>query len=141
VAVCEALGVRGLLLTKFPHALPGHLPQDVRHSTFAPFRQLLPRCAAVVHHGGIGTTTAALQSGCPQVVLPLAWDQPDNAARVVRLGVAASLARGRRGREHVASALATVTTPDVRNRCRFIAQSAVPADGFANAAQWIETLC
>ena len=68
VAVCDALGTRGLLLTKYPEVIPARLPPGVRHCAFAPFRQLLPLCAAVVHHGGVGTTAAALEAGCPQLV-------------------------------------------------------------------------
>jgi UDP:flavonoid glycosyltransferase YjiC (YdhE family) len=140
MAACEALGTRGLLLTKFPHALPASLPEGVRHCAFAPFRQLLPRCAAVVHHGGIGTTAAALQSGCPQLVLPLAWDQPDNAARVVKLGAGLTLGPRRRSRENLARALASVATAEFRDHCRQIARSAGPAKGFDSAAGWIEHL-
>jgi rhamnosyltransferase subunit B len=88
VATCDTLGARGLLLTKYPDLIPASLPANVRHCAFAPFRELLPLCRAIVHHGGIGTTAAALEAGCPQLVLPLAWDQPDNAARVAKLGSA-----------------------------------------------------
>jgi UDP:flavonoid glycosyltransferase YjiC (YdhE family) len=84
VAACDALGARGLLVTKFAEAIPPRLPPQVRHCAFAPFRQLLRHCRAIVHHGGIGTTAAALEAGCPQLILPMAWDQPDNAARVVK---------------------------------------------------------
>src|SRR5262249_55447358 len=106
VAACEALGARGLLLTKYPDVIPTGLPSRVRHCAVAPFRQLPPLCGAVVHHGGIGTTAAALEAGCPQLVLPLAWDQPDNAARVTRLGVGLTLGSRRRGSGHVSRALA-----------------------------------
>jgi UDP:flavonoid glycosyltransferase YjiC (YdhE family) len=87
VAACGAGRVRGLLLTKYRELIPPALPPNIRHCVFAPFRQLLPLCGAVVHHGGVGTTAAALEAGCPQLILPLAWDQPDNAARAERLGV------------------------------------------------------
>src|SRR5436305_6257835 len=86
VRACEGTGARGLLLTRYPGRLPARLPPSVRHVPFAPFRRLLPLCRAVVHHGGVGTTAAALAAGTPQLVLPLAWDQPDNAAPVRRLG-------------------------------------------------------
>ena len=45
----------------------------------------------MVHHGGIGTCAAGLAAGIPQVVVPRAFDQPDNAARLVRLGVGTTL--------------------------------------------------
>jgi UDP:flavonoid glycosyltransferase YjiC (YdhE family) len=50
----------------------------------------------VVHHGGVGTTAKALAAGVPQVVVPVAYDQPDNGRRVVRLGVGAMLPAKRR---------------------------------------------
>ena len=58
---------------------------------YAPFSKLFPRAAIVVHHGGIGTTAQSLAAGVPQLVTPFAHDQFDNAARVVRLGVAEQL--------------------------------------------------
>jgi UDP:flavonoid glycosyltransferase YjiC (YdhE family) len=56
---------------------------------YAPFGALFPRAAAVVHHGGIGTTAQTLRAGVPALVLAFAHDQFDNAARVERLGVGA----------------------------------------------------
>jgi UDP:flavonoid glycosyltransferase YjiC (YdhE family) len=140
VAACKALGARGLLLTKYPDAIPARLPPRVRQCAFAPFRQLLPLCGAVVHHGGVGTTAAALEAGCPQLVLPLAWDQPDNAARVARLGVGLTLGPRRRRSGHVSHALARLMAPDVGGRCRAIASRAGPEDGLKRAAVWVEEL-
>jgi rhamnosyltransferase subunit B len=77
----------------------------VRHVAFAPFHELLPLCASVVHHDGIGTTARALAAGTPQLVLPLAWDQPDNAARVRRLGAGSSLGARHRSAARLAEAL------------------------------------
>ena len=86
VQACTILGCRGILLTKFPASVPKHLPSTVRCFGYVPFSQLLPRAAVFVHHGGIGTTAQALAAGGPQLVMPLAHDQPDNAARVKSLG-------------------------------------------------------
>lgn len=140
VRACESLGARGILVTKFPGLLPSRLPPTIHHCAFAPFRQLLSVCGAVVHHGGIGTTAAALEAGCPQLILPLAWDQPDNAARVVRLGAGASLGRRQRTSGHIARALARLMTPEVRNRCRSVAKCAAEVNGLEVAADWAERL-
>jgi UDP:flavonoid glycosyltransferase YjiC (YdhE family) len=140
VAACNAFGARGLLLTKYPDVLPTRLPPRMRHCAFAPFRQLLPLCAAIVHHGGIGTTAAALEAGCPQLVLPLAWDQPDNAVRVARLGAGLTLGPRRRSSGHVSDALARLIAPDVGDRCRAIASRAGGVDGLELAARWVEEL-
>jgi UDP:flavonoid glycosyltransferase YjiC (YdhE family) len=140
VAVCEALGARGLLLTKYPGVIPVCLPPQVRHCAFAPFRQLFPLCGAVVHHGGVGTTAAALEAGCPQLVLPLAWDQPDNAARAAKFGVGLALGPRRRSRQHMSHALARLITPEITEQCRAIASRAGGEDGLERAAGWVEEL-
>jgi rhamnosyltransferase subunit B len=86
VEVCRRLGKRGLILARGGDQIPPSLPPTVAHFEYVPFGQVFPRAAAVVHHGGIGTTAQALAAGVPQVVVPIAFDQPDNADRVVRLG-------------------------------------------------------
>jgi len=86
VDACVRLNRRGLLLTRHRDHLPQTLPPNVIHVHYAPFSQLLPRCAAFVHHGGIGSTAQALAAGVPQLLTPFTHDQPDNAARVVKLG-------------------------------------------------------
>jgi UDP:flavonoid glycosyltransferase YjiC (YdhE family) len=78
---------RALLLTKFPEQVPASLPAGIMHVRYAPFSQVLPRCAALVHHGGIGSCAQGLAAGVPQLVMPMGFDQPDNAARLKFLGV------------------------------------------------------
>jgi UDP:flavonoid glycosyltransferase YjiC (YdhE family) len=138
LAACRALGARGLFLTKYRQQLPSPLPPFVRHCAFAPFRQLLPHCAAVVHHGGAGTVAKALATGTPQVILPLAWDQPDNARRVKRLGVGDWLRQRQRSGSHLAEALARVMRPRTRARCREVAARFGASDALEVAAKWIE---
>jgi UDP:flavonoid glycosyltransferase YjiC (YdhE family) len=110
VSACERLGYRGLLLTPFTAQVPARLPAQVLHADYVPLGQLLPRCRALAHHGGIGTLAQGLAAGVPQLVMPMAYDQPDNAARLRRLGVGRSLRpAGYRG-PAVAEALAELTT-------------------------------
>src|SRR5918993_1494544 len=84
------LKLRSLFLVgKDPKSrLPVPLPKGVAAVDNAPFSKLFPRAAAVVHQGGIGTIGQVLRSGRPQLVVPFAGDQPDNALRVQRLGSA-----------------------------------------------------
>ncbi len=86
-AACSRLGRRTLLLTPYAEQLPPRPEPAQLHVPHAPFSALLPRCAALVHHGGIGTCAQGLAAGIPQLVMPLAFDQHDNAARLERLGV------------------------------------------------------
>lgn len=95
IDACQRLGRRGILCTKYREQLPDHLPEGIGCFGFVPFSQLLPRAAALVHHGGIGTCAQGLAAGLPQVVMPMAYDQLDNATRLKRLGVAKIIRRKR----------------------------------------------
>jgi len=94
VEACRAGGWRAILLSQFAEQLPPHLHENVRAFNYIPFSAVLRRAAALVHHGGIGTTAQALAAGVPQLLVPFAHDQPDNAVRVRRLGVGAFHADG-----------------------------------------------
>jgi len=71
------------------------LPDSVFVTPYAPYSQLFCRAAAVVHSGGIGTVAEALRAGVPMLIVPHAADQPDNAARVKRLGCGRVIPRAR----------------------------------------------
>lgn len=74
---------------------PQGLPADAMTIPYAPHSELFHRGAAIVHHGGIGTTAQAMRSGRPMLVAPFAHDQFDNGARVKRLGMGEVLHRSR----------------------------------------------
>ena len=89
--VVAKLGCRAVFLTAKTEQLPKDLPTTIFVSAYAPFSLLLPRAAVMVHHGGIGTVAQCLAAGIPQLVVHMSLDQPDNAARVERLGVGLSI--------------------------------------------------
>ena len=120
---CQRLGLRGVLLTRYAGQLPSRLPREVRHASYAPFSAVFPRAAALVHHGGIGTAAQALAAGRPQLVMPMTFDQPDNAARLVTLGVARALAPSDFSGTNVARQLSSLLQDDaVGRRCTEIAR-------------------
>jgi len=80
---------RAILLTG-PGGEEASSSKHVWRFPYAPFSRVMPQCAAIVHHGGIGTTAQALRAGRPQIVLHTAHDQPDNGDRIRRLGVGKS---------------------------------------------------
>ncbi|MCX6970239.1 MAG: glycosyltransferase [Verrucomicrobia bacterium] len=89
-----ALGRRAILLIgKNPP--PTGLPDSILPVAYAPLESIFPRAAAVIHHGGIGSCAMALRCGVPSLVIPFAYDQPDNAERLRKLGVARTLKRSR----------------------------------------------
>lgn len=88
-----ALGRRAVLVAgRYEENKPRiALPPSIMVAEYAPYSALFPRAAAIVHQGGIGTLHQALAAGKPMVVVPFAHDQPDNAYRVERLGVARTI--------------------------------------------------
>ena len=88
-ALARAMGLRAVLLHG-PATPPAPAP-DLLALPYGAHSALFPRAAAIVHHGGIGTTAEAIRSGRPQLVVPVGGDQPDNAARLERMGLAATL--------------------------------------------------
>ena len=81
VDAAESLGRRALLLTRYTGHLP-KLPPTAHHEPFVPLSDVLPRCAALVSHGGIGTLAQGLAAGVPQLTMPMGFDRPDNATRL-----------------------------------------------------------
>ncbi len=80
-------GQRGLLMTGWGALQPGAVPDNVFVLDAAPHSWLFPRMAAVVHHGGAGTTAEGLRAGVPSVIVPFILDQPFWGARIKALGV------------------------------------------------------
>jgi rhamnosyltransferase subunit B len=75
--------------------LTSALPDTMISASYAPFSAIFPRAAAIVHQGGIGTTGQALRAGKPMLIMPHAFDQPDNADRIKRLGVGLTVPRAK----------------------------------------------
>jgi len=122
VDACARLGQRGILLTKYDHQLPARLPEHVRHFGFVPMSKLLPRTAALVHHGGIGSCGQALAAGIPQVVRPMSYDQFDNSRRLERLGVGCEISiRQFTGKKLAEKLGALLESPVVTAKCKELA--------------------
>jgi len=87
--VLQALAMtrqRGIILSGWSGLRAANLPESVLMLESAPFSWLFPRVAAVVHHGGAGTTSAGLRAGVPSIVIPFMGDQPFWGRRVAELG-------------------------------------------------------
>ncbi|MEW6128269.1 MAG: nucleotide disphospho-sugar-binding domain-containing protein [Acidobacteriota bacterium] len=139
VEACQRLGRRGILLTGHTEQLPAELPAGIQHFAYLPFSRILPRALALVHHGGIGTTAQAMAAGIPQVIRPMAHDQPDNAARVERLGIGAQLTPKRFNAASLAERLkALITSQTVLERCKSYARKIAPAKSLDDTCTIIE---
>lgn len=83
----ERSGQRGILASGWGGIKASHLPDTVYLIESIPHAWLFPRMAAVVHHGGAGTTAAGLRAGIPSIIIPFMGDQPFWGRRVADLGV------------------------------------------------------
>lgn len=141
IEASQALGRSAILLTRYREQLPGILPAGIIHRDYIPLDAILPQAAALIHHGGIGTTAQGLAAGVPQLVMPMSYDQPDNAERLRRLGVGASVAPGRFTGSRVAAALdGLLRSPATRQRCQELAARCDPAAARASVVGAIERL-
>ena len=135
---CLESGRSGILLSRDASQIPSGLPESVRHFSYVPLRQLLPHCSAIVHHGGMGTTARALAAGTPQLIVPHAWDQLDNALRVMRLNVGRMLKRRHCTADQISQSLSNLLTDSTKKACQQIADRCDPDVGGVKAADWIE---
>jgi len=133
------LGARGLWVR--PAAAGAPSDDTFLASGLVPFPQLMPHCRAIVHHGGIGTSARALEAGLPQLVIPRAHDQPDNARRLTRLGVAARLRYRDLNAESAARALRTLLdNPVTAANCARLREKVQSANPLPALCDWAESL-
>jgi rhamnosyltransferase subunit B len=93
VEAARRLGKRAVLLIGDDRNKLDYLPEGVIATHYMPYQLLLPHACAVVHHGGVGTTSQALLAGVPTLIVPFAFDQSDNADHARRLGTSRTLYR------------------------------------------------
>ena len=87
------LNRRAVLLYGIFNAPPQLLDETIVGFDYAPYSLVFEKAACVVHQGGVGTTAQVLRAGVPALIMPYSHDQPDNAARCERLGVAEIISR------------------------------------------------
>jgi UDP:flavonoid glycosyltransferase YjiC (YdhE family) len=142
VEAARAARVRLVLLSGWAGLQPGLLSGEVLALGAVPHSWLYPRCRAVVHHGGAGTTAAAVSAGVPAVVVPFHGDQPFWASRVLRCGTGpAPVPRRRLTAARLADALALATTSEaLRERASAIGRLVREERGALRAAAAIAKL-
>ncbi|AFY97003.1 glycosyltransferase [Chamaesiphon minutus] len=116
-----------------------NLPANVLAVNYAPYSQIFPRACAIVHQGGIGTTAQALRAGRPTLIMPYSHDQPDNAARIQRLGTSRTISRKQYSASRVAKELSELLeNPSYRTKASEIGRIMQAEDGVGVACDAIE---
>jgi UDP:flavonoid glycosyltransferase YjiC (YdhE family) len=115
------------------------LPAGIIAVDYAPFDLLLERSCAVVHHGGVGTTAQALRAGVPTLIVPFAFDQPDNAAHAERLGTSRTLHSSKYKRENATRELdKLLNNPQYALNAQKVREQLRKENGAANACDAIQ---
>ena len=137
----QQLGRRAIFLTPHREQLPENLPPSILWQDYVPLRRLLPHLALLAHHGGIGTTAECLRAGTPQLVVPLAHDQFDNAARVTAVGTGASLPASKLDDARLVRTLGRMLADEgMAGRCRELSRRFLPGDALQALCVRLEAL-
>jgi UDP:flavonoid glycosyltransferase YjiC (YdhE family) len=136
----QRTGQRGVLSSGWGGLTKSDLPGSVCMVGSIPHAWLFPRMTAIVHHGGAGTTAAALSAGAPSIVTPVMGDQSFWARRVSDLGVGPkSVVRRKLTVERLTKAIETAVSDDaMRARASSLGEQIRAEDGIANAVEALE---
>ncbi|WP_199313426.1 glycosyltransferase [Leptolyngbya sp. FACHB-671] len=136
----KQIGQRGILLTGWGGIAQTELPDDVFLLSSVPHDWLFPRMAAIIHHGGAGTTAAALRAGVPSVVVPFFGDQPFWGNRVMKLGTSPSpIPKAQLTVDRLAAAITTAVTDSVmQKQAKAIGVKIRAEDGVQQAIKVVE---
>ena len=135
-------GQRAILQSGWGGLSKSHLPETIFMVDSIPHGWLFQHVAAVVHHGGAGTTAAGLRAGVPSIVIPFFGDQPFWGQKVAELGVGtAPIPRKQLTAERLADAIhTTVTDEAMRQRAAALGAKIRAEDGVGNAVAIVQAL-
>ncbi len=135
----KQLGRRAVLVGA--KTIPAARSTQVLTLPYVPYSQIFPHGAVNVHQGGSGTTGQALRAGRPMLVVPYGWDQPDNAARIERLGTGLHVSRNSYALNTATNALHSLLyEPHFSMRAAAIRTEMEKEDGQTSACNAIEAL-
>ena len=117
------------------------LPDSICVAEYAPYSALFSRASLVVHQGGVGTTAQCLRAGKPMLIMPYSHDQPDNARRMRRLGVAEVIEKADYTPDKVTRKLRKLLDePEFAQKARAVAEQLRGEDGVKTACDALEAL-
>lgn len=136
----ERSGQRGILASGWGGLKATDVPETVHLISSIPHSWLFPKMAAVVHHGGVGTTAAGLRAGVPSIIVPFMGDQPFWGQRVAALGVGPqSIARKKVTGQQLGDAITEATANQVmRRKASELGQRIQAEDGVGQAVAAIQ---
>ncbi|HET6980331.1 MAG TPA: nucleotide disphospho-sugar-binding domain-containing protein [Pyrinomonadaceae bacterium] len=139
IQAAKRLGRRAVLLIGDERNLPHSLPEGIIALDYVPYQSLLPKACAVVHHGGVGTTSQGLLAGIPTLIVPFAFDQADNAEHARKMGTSRTVYRDKYFAPRVATELdLLLRQPSYASRAMVVSRELKQENGPVRAADLIE---
>ena len=141
IEAAKRLDRRAVLLIGDERNAPATLPEEVIVVDYLPYQTIMPRACAVVHHGGVGTTSHGLLAGVPTLIVPFAFDQSDNAEHARKVGTSRTLYRQNYLAPRVARELGELLQqPRYAQRALEVSRHLQQEDGPGRAADLIEQI-
>lgn len=138
-AAAQRLKRRAVLVIGAAPVTAGSLPPGVKAFPYLPYSVIFPRAAAIVHPGGIGTLAQALAAAHPQLIVPVAFDQFDNAERATRLGSARTIPFRKATAANMAPELERLLAgPGYAARAKAVGETIAKEDAVTIACDWLE---
>jgi UDP:flavonoid glycosyltransferase YjiC (YdhE family) len=139
IQAAKRLGRRAVLLIGDERNLPHSVPEGIIALDYVPYQSLLPKACAVVHHGGVGTTSQGLLAGVPTLIVPFAFDQADNAEHARKMGTSRTLFRNKYLAPRVTAELdILLRQSSYASRAMAVSRELKQENGPARAAELIE---
>jgi UDP:flavonoid glycosyltransferase YjiC (YdhE family) len=139
VEATQKIGARAIFVSEYKDQIPKDLPSHIRYFSYLPFSLILPRAAAIVFHGGIGTIAQAMRSGIPQLIAPWGVDQFDNGARVKALGLGDMISSLQCTVNSLADKLKyIINSPEINKKCKEAAKKIKASDPVNDSCRIIE---
>jgi rhamnosyltransferase subunit B len=140
IASCDALGKKAIVVARHRDLLPESLSSGTTWVPWvSPIGSVLPHMAAVIHHGGIGTTGESTRAGTPQLVLADGLDRPTNGRSVQRLGAGRVLLPVQWTAQQVTETLSGVmNSPDIQRRSQELSKMVRSTDSLGVACGLVE---
>ncbi len=134
-------GQRAVVLNADLGWAQNELPENIFVTEPVPFEFLFPKMAAVIHHGGAGTTAAGLRAGVPSVITPLIYDQRFWAWCVENIGAGTKpVAWSRLTPDNLSASISSaLTSTDIKNKARLASERINQEDGVAKAVELFNT--
>lgn len=138
IEACGLLGRKTIVVTRYKELLPTKLPSNITWFEHLPLDAILPYTGAVIHHGGIGTTSGAIYAAVPQLALAYHVDRPLNASKVKSLGIGEYLPPSHWEQDTIVEALKRILEPEFKNRCVNFLKEIAPDDALAEISTRVE---